>query len=151
MIGQRIEMAVRLDGLLQGLRGVHAPTARPGVRHSYWKYPLRIDPDVIRGGADALGARLKAQGVHCAPRYIQKPAFECQVLRDRVTFGRSRFPFEGPHRAGEPPVVYDRADTPGTTEALERVVVLPWNEKYQPAHVDAIARVIRAAAEELSS
>ena len=66
----------------------------------------------------------------CAPRYIQKPAFECEVLRDRNTFGKSHFPYEGEHRKGEPPVVYDINDTPGTAEGLATVVVLPWNEKY---------------------
>ena len=52
--------------------------------------------------------------------------------------------------AGLPPIVYDKNDTPGTNEALASVVVLPWNEKYRPEHVELIARVMRAAAEELS-
>ena len=106
---------------------------------------MRIDPSIISGGADAFGARLREAGVACAPRYIQKPAFECQVLRDQVTFGKSHFPFEGEHRRGAAPVVYDRKDTPGTVEALERVVVLPWNEKYREEHVDFVAETIRAS------
>ncbi len=150
MIARRIEMAERLTAALAGVRGVAAPKLTPGGRDSYWKYPLRVDPAVIQGGADALGAKLKAAGVFCVPRYIQKPAFECQILRDRVTFGKSKFPFEGPHRADEPPIVYDRAETPGTTDALARVVVLPWNERYDPEHVDWIAGVIRTAAAELA-
>jgi dTDP-4-amino-4,6-dideoxygalactose transaminase len=122
----------------------------PGGRHAYWKYALRIDPARVRGGADAFGANLKAAGVFCVPRYIQKPAFECEVLRDRRTFGRSRFPYEGEHRRGDPPVTYDSKETPGTTEALSRVVVLPWNERYTTEHVEAISDVVRAAALELA-
>lgn len=151
MIARRIEMADLLTKQIAGLRGVFGPTIREGVRHTYWKYPLRIDPAVIRGGADAFGAKLKEAGVFCVPRYIQKPAFECEVLRDRNTFGKSKFPFEGEHRKGDPPVVYDAADTPGTTEALARIVVLPWNEKYGPEHVEYIAGAIRRAAEELAT
>jgi dTDP-4-amino-4,6-dideoxygalactose transaminase len=149
MIKARVDAADRLTRALEGVPGVFAPTIRSDVRHSYWKYPLRVDPAVIRGGADGLGAKLKASGVFCAPRYIQKPAFECQVLRDRVSFGKSRFPWEGEHRKGEPPVRYDAAETPGTTEGLATVVVLPWNERYTEKHVDFIARVVRAAAVEL--
>jgi hypothetical protein len=74
----------------------------------------------------------------------------CEVLRDRNTFGKSHFPYEGEHRKGEPPVVYDVADTPGTMEGLATVVVLPWNEKYTREHVEYIGGVIRSAAGELA-
>jgi dTDP-4-amino-4,6-dideoxygalactose transaminase len=150
MIAQRVAMAKLMDEKLAGVRGVEAPKVTPGGKHTYWKYALWVDPKVIKGGADALGGKLKEAGVFCVPRYIQKPAFECEVLRDKRSFGNSKFPWEGAHRAGDPPVVYDAKDTPGTVEALSRVVVLPWNEKYRPEHVDAIAGVVRAAAAELA-
>jgi dTDP-4-amino-4,6-dideoxygalactose transaminase len=150
MVARRIEMANLLTSAMGDLLGVHPPTVRPGARHTYWKYPLRIDPDVIEGGADAFGRVLRDAGVFCVPRYIQKPAFECEVLRDRRTFGKSHFPFEGEHRKNDPPVVYDIEGTPGTAQGLATVVVLPWNERYAPEHVDYIARTIRAATGELS-
>lgn len=150
MIEQRVAMAERLTAAISDLPGIHPPTVGPEVRHTYWKYPLRVD-DRVRGGADALGAFLKEHGVWCAPRYVRKPAFECRVLRDRVTFGDSRFPFEGPHRGDAPPVTYDRATTPGTVEALARVVVLPINERYQAAHVDHLAAIIGEAARQLAT
>ena len=150
MVAQRIEMANRLTSTIADLLGVHPPTVRPGARHTYWKYPLRIDPDVIEGGADAFGRVLRDAGVFCVPRYIQKPAFECEVLRDKRTFGKSHFPFDGEHRKNDPPVVYDIRTTPGTAQGLATVVVLPWNERYTAEHVDHIARTIRAATGELS-
>jgi len=150
MIEGRIEMANLLTSMIHDVRGVHAPTIRAGVRHTYWKYPLRIDAGMIRGGVDAFGQKLRDAGVFCAPRYIQKPAFMCEVLRERNTFGKSRFPYEGEHRKGEPPVVYDIADTPGTVEALSTIIVLPWNEKYMREHVEHIAKAIRSAARDLA-
>jgi dTDP-4-amino-4,6-dideoxygalactose transaminase len=151
MTQQRVDMGELLTRLIAGAPGVAPPRILPGTRHTYWKYPLRVDASVLRGGADALGAKLKAAGIFCAPRYVQKLAFECAVLRDRNTFGSSHFPYEGEQRRGEPPVVYDKADTPGAVAALAGVVVLPWNEKYQPEHVEFVAHHIRAAAEELAS
>ena len=150
MVGQRMRMAADLTTKIAGIPGVFAPTVTKGGEHVFWKYPLRIDAAVIPGGADKFGAGLKEAGVFCAPRYIQKPAFECQVLRDRVTFGKSKFPFEGEHRKGEPAIFYDSKETPGTLAALAGVVVLPWNEKYEPKHVDYIAQVIRDTAKKLA-
>src|SRR5262245_39181127 len=150
MVKHRVAMAESLTRQIAGLKGVQPPKTTAGAAPVYWKYPLRIDTAVVRGGADAFGARLREAGIFSAPRYIQKLAFECEVLRDQRTFGKSRFPFVGEHRRGDPPVVYDLKDTPGAVEALAGVVVLPWNERYTPEHVDAIARAVREAASALT-
>ena len=151
MTKQRVAMAQQLTKALAGLPGVEAPTVRAGCEPTYWRYALRVDPAVLAGGAVRLGALLKERGIACAPRYIQKPAFECAVLRDQRTFGGSRFPFVGAHRDGEPPVVYRKEDTPGAYDALARVVVLPWNERYEARHVDFLAEAIRSAATRLAA
>lgn len=151
MAAQRIRMARLMDEMIGGLPGVLPPAARPGSRHVYWKYPLTVDGSVIAGGVDAFAAKLKEAGIFSAPRYIQKPAFECQVIRDRVTFGKSGFPWVGEHRRGEPEIVYRPEDFPGTYEALSTIVVLPWNEKYTERHVEFIAREVRRVAEELAA
>ena len=150
MVKHRVAMAEKLSARISGVRGIAPPQITPGCNPVYWKYPLRIDTQVIRGGADAFGAKLKEAGIFSAPRYIQKLAFECEVLRDQRTFGNSRFPFVGPHRKGEPEIRYDKADTPGAVEALLGVVVLPWNEKFTEAHVESIAGAVRDTAKELS-
>ncbi len=146
VVSRRIEAAELLTERIAGIDGVAPPTATPGCRHTYWKYALRIDEDAVEGGVDGFSGRLASQGVANAPRYIQKPAFLLGVFRERRTFGASGFPFEGPHRAGLPPVVYDPAEYPGTRDALARVVVLPINEFYEEAHLDYIADRIRTAA-----
>ncbi len=150
MVAHRIAMADRLTAAIGDVRGVAVPKVTPGGRHTYWKYCIRVDPNKIKGGSVGFGDALKPLGVMSAPRYIQKLAFECEVLRDHRTFGKSEFPYVGPHRAGDPPVVYDKAEYPGSTEALADVVVLPWNEKYTTEHVDAIAAIIRKAAADLA-
>lgn len=145
VVNARRMTAEMLTAKLGAVEGLTLPSTLPGCTHVYWKYPLIVDPNVIEGGSDALGAELKKNGVFCAPRYIQKPAFECQVLRDRVTFGKSEWPF-----SLRPDIRYNRADYPGTIQGLDRVVVLPWNEKYTEEHVDFIASAVRSAVEKLS-
>ncbi len=143
----RILAAQQLDQLISDLPGISVPPVRSGSVHTYWKYAIDVDPDVIRGGTVALGARLKEQGVFCAPRYIQKPAFQCQVIRDQQTYGASRYPFT---LAAAEAVDYDPQRFPGTFAALARVLVLPWSERYQLQHVEFIAAVIRDAVAALS-
>jgi dTDP-4-amino-4,6-dideoxygalactose transaminase len=149
-VDRRRASAHQLTKLLANVPGITLPSALPGATHVYWKYPLIVDPAVIKGGADGLGAALKAAGVFCAPRYIQKPAFQCQVFTERRTYGASRCPYSCREKAGGGSVVYDTAEYPGTMRGLERVVVLPWNEYYTDEHVDFIAHVVRDAAAHLT-
>jgi len=141
-VRQRQQMAKRLTGLLHGVPGIETPWVAPGNEHVYWKYCLRVDSKLIPGGSPELGRRLKERGISSAPRYIQKPAFQCQVFRDQRTFGQSRWPFT---LARPEAVDYSPARFPGTFEALEGVLVLPWNERYTEEIVDALAHEIRAA------
>jgi dTDP-4-amino-4,6-dideoxygalactose transaminase len=148
-VARRIRVAEMLTERIAGIPGVEPPATTSGCKHTYWKYAMRVDGRIIDGGVDSFSARLKELGVANAPRYIQKPAFSLQLFREKNTFGRSGFPFEGPHRAGLPPLVYDPADYPGTAEALSHVAVLPINEFYEEQHVDYIARCIHEAARAL--
>jgi dTDP-4-amino-4,6-dideoxygalactose transaminase len=150
VVVRRRASAARLTEQLAALPGLTLPRPRSRATHVYWKYPLIVDPAVVRGGADALGAALKVQGVFCAPRYIQKPAFLCRVFTERKTFGRSRYPWASRVRDGGSDVTYDPADYPNTFRGLERVVVLPWNEFYTDRHVDFIADAVRTAVRRLA-
>ncbi len=135
----RRQQAAGLTAKLAGLEGIATPWVHPDNAHSYWKYALRIDGEQIPGGADALAAELKPMGVWSSPRYIRKPAFRCQVFAEQRTFGTSRFPFT---RARPEALDYSPERYPGTFDGLEQVLVLPWNERYTEAHVDAVAAVI---------
>lgn len=117
------------------------PTPAPADEASWWKVPLLVDT-TFPGGPDALASVLAEVGIATAPRYIQKPAFECGVFRDQRTFGSSRWPFT----LARPEVLDYRQDRfPGTYAYLQRVLVLPWNERYDDHHVDALAARIRDA------
>lgn len=151
VVANRRKTAHLLTEMILNVPGVQPPKITSHGKHVYWKYPLRIDETIIKGGVDQFAAALKEKGIFSAPRYIQKPAFMCQILQERNTFGNSRFPFEGECRKNEPPVVYNPAEYPGTFDALAHVVVLPWNEFYTLDHVNFIAASIKEAANTLRS
>ena len=146
VVASRSRLADSLTTQLSGLAGISTPTITPDSTHTYWKYCLNVDASVIEGGSPGLGAALREKGIACAPRYIQKPAFECKVIRDQVTFGTSRWPFS---LARPEAVDYSRDKFPGTYKALEHVLVIAFNECYTDEHVDFIATSVREAAEAL--
>ena len=146
VVRRRRAMAERLTKALEGVEGISVPWVAPQNSHVYWKYCLRVD-GLLAGGSPGLAAALKDYDVASVPRYIQKPAFECEIFREQRTFGRSRFPFTLEHTEA---VDFARDRFPGTYEALEGVLVLPWNERYTEEHVDYLARSIRQAASRLA-
>ncbi len=145
-VHSRIATANKLTSMITGIEGIAPPKILGDNKHTYWKYCLDVNPEVIPGGTVALGKLLKDKGVFCGPRYIQKPAFQCQVFRDQKTFGNSRFPFT---LAAPEAVDYSPELFTGTFEALSRILVLPWSERYESKHVDYIAETIRNAVNQL--
>ena len=143
-VKRRRAMAERLTSRLTGLNGLGLPSASDGTAHSYWRYPLWVDPDVIEGGVDYLSKALRDLDIPAAPRYIQKPAFETQVFSEQNTFGTGHWPFS---LASEEAIDYSAGRFPGTYAGLDRVLVLPFNEGFTEAHVDYIAAGIRGALE----
>jgi perosamine synthetase len=146
-VATRIARADQLSQALQGLEGLYLPTPEAGRKHTYWRYCLGVDAKQIPGGTDALGSALGKHGIGCAPRYIQKPAFRCQIFRDQRTFGTSRYPFSLAHPQA---VDYRDENFSGTLRGLERVLVLPWNERFSDEDVRFIAEVTHSAVAELS-
>lgn len=147
VVKNRISAADRLTRQLEGIPGIETPKVTSKGNHTYWKYCLRVDGRIIEGGAVGLGKKLKEKGIASAPRYIQKPAFMCEVFQKQRTFGTSRYPFT---LARPEAVNYDRSKFGGTYEALEGVLVLPWNERYTQEHLDYIAAAVRSGAASLA-
>ena len=147
VVESRVRTANSLTEKLRNIRGVETPHVGPKSFHTYWKYCLRVDDHLIKDGAPGMARLLKEKGIASAPRYIQKPAFMCEVFQKQRTFGESNFPF---NLARPETVDYSAEKFPGTFEALHDVLVLPWNERYTDEHVDYIADAVREAAERLA-
>lgn len=138
--------AAELTARIRGIPGIEPFPVPRGSCHVYWRYCLLVDPQVIPGGAVGLAAALKLRGISSAPRYIQKPAFQCEIFQRRRTFGNSGFPFT----MARPEVLhYDREHYPRTFEGLDRTLVLPWNENYTVEHVDYIAASLKEVIRDL--
>jgi len=147
VVTARTTTAAQMDHLLKGIPGISVPVRTPESVHTFWKYPLLVDPAIIPGGPPALAKELKLANILSAPRYIQKPAFRCEIFREQRTFGKSRWPFP---LAQASAVDYSEGRFPGTFEYLDRVLVLPWNEKYNEGDLSFLADAIAKAVVKLT-
>jgi len=141
-VQRRVECANDLTRRLRGLRGIIPFPIHPEATNVFWKYCLIVDPLVVADGAVGLAKALKEKGISSSPRYIQKPAFMCEIFQKKRTFGKSQFPFT---LARPEALQYDREQYPKTFEGLDHTLVLPWNENYTAEHVEYIADAIEEA------
>ncbi len=147
-VEQRCSMASILTDALKGIPGVTTPAISSRSKATWWKYWVLIDETVIPGGAPAVANGLRELGIASAPRYIQKPAFRCEIFAEQRTFGNSRFPFT---LARPEAVDYDSSRFPGSFALLDQILVLPWNERYTEDHVHAIADGLRQVIGQIGS
>lgn len=143
-VSQRQKMAALLDEKIKDIDGIESYKPAPGATMTYWKFCLRVDDSQIADGAVGLAKALKAYDVASAPRYVVKPAYKCQIFRDRNTFGDSHYPF---NLARPEAIDYDDANFRGTIRGLHDVLVLPINERYTEEHIEFLAASIREAVE----
>ena len=138
---KRQTMAKILNNSLEDLSALTLPKPADDSEHAYWRYCPMIDTAQITDGPYALAEALRDYKIFTAPRYIQKPAFKCEVFRDKVTFGNSGYPF---NLARQESINYADEKYPGTYKALEQILVMPFNERYQEEHIEYIAQSIWA-------
>jgi dTDP-4-amino-4,6-dideoxygalactose transaminase len=147
-IKTRITNAAHLAEQLEPVPGVGSPVVAPEDVHCYWRFCLRIDGEQVPGGPSALAKALSFYDIAAAPRYIQKPAFQCKVIADQVTFGTSRWPFT---LARPEALDYSPERFPGTFAGLEQALVLPWNERMTDEHIEFLARSTAEAVAKLEA
>jgi perosamine synthetase len=147
IVARRRMLADALTQKLRDLSEIVTPVVARGAQHSYWKYCIRTAESTHADAVVEIAKLLKERGIVSAPRYIQKPAFMCEIFQQRRTFGTSGYPF---NLARADAVDYRLARYPGTVSALERVLVVPWNDRYSEDDVDYIADSLRWAVGSIS-
>jgi perosamine synthetase len=139
---RRRELAQQLTESIAERPELIPPQVRPGAQHSYWKYCIRVGEELPGSAVLDIAKLLKERDILAVPRYIQKPAFMCRIFTEQRTFGKSRFPFT---LAREEAVDYRVERFPGTMNALERILVIPWNDRYTTEDVTYIADGLHSA------
>lgn len=148
VVERRRESAAWMCSRLGGLAGIEVPVARADAEHVFWRFALSVNPARVDGGATRVAEALAAHGVASAPHYIQRPAYETAVFRA----WRDHPVVAGPYLAAKRVPQPEAGSMPGTERALERLLVLPWNEHYDRADLAFLADAItRSASDPVSA
>lgn len=122
---------------LDGLTVVAAPE-----RHSFWLFPLVIDPAVLGASNSEYGKALGAEGIPVSSGYLDRPVYLVPALTERQTYGSSGYPLTSPPARQE--MHYRSGDCPVAERMInETLLVAAWNENYSDADVDDFSTAIR--------
>lgn len=121
----------------------------PGLRlvgdvasHSYWLFPMLIDPEVVGAANAEYGQALAAEGLPVAAGYLDRPVYLVPALTERRTFGRSAFPLTAPPARME--FRYARGDCPNAERMIDTtLLVAQCNERYTDEDVRDLITGIR--------
>lgn len=129
--------------LVQSLADLDGLTLPQDVdRHSYWLFPVVIDPDVLGVDNQAFGKALQAEGIPVGIGYLDRPVYLADVLTKRNTYGRSAYPLTSPPASKD--VVYAEGDCPVAEQLIdETLLVVHVNEHYTERDTADIATAIR--------
>jgi dTDP-4-amino-4,6-dideoxygalactose transaminase len=89
---RRRELAALLTEALSGVRGVIPPYVDERAAHSFYKYIVRLDRDVLSVPVYDFVEALRAEGVPATRRYPTS-IHEQPIIVEKRGFGRSTFPF----------------------------------------------------------
>lgn len=114
LLEERLALVEHLNHRLSDLPGIVVPEVLPGCTHTYYRYPLKLDLNVVPVGAKNFVRVLNAEGMDFYPGY--EPLYLQPMYQQRIVFGDKGCPFTCGHYEGQ--VSYE----PGICPVLERLV-----------------------------
>jgi len=140
VVERRRRLAERLNKYLEDLEEVTTLPINRDFKPSFWQYPIWLKMDKLKVSLEDFAKALRAEGIPCTPTYIGEPLYLKTPLKDRKTFKKSGFPLtDNPFHY---PVEYYKGLCPNAEKLLNRMIVIPWNEKYTEEDVDDIYEAI---------
>ncbi|MEM1506892.1 MAG: DegT/DnrJ/EryC1/StrS family aminotransferase [Candidatus Bathyarchaeia archaeon] len=144
IVSRRRRVGDMLTKLLSEVEGINPPHVPSWSAHSYWLYPFTINREVLKVSPEEFARALSAEGVPASFGYIRKPLYLFRVLKDQVTYGSSRCPFDCP-RYGKR-IEYKEGDCPNAEKFLRELITIPINEFYNDEDVNDIFRAVSKVA-----
>jgi len=140
-IERRRESALLLNKLLSEDDAIRPPGTLPECVETYFHYCFTFDKARMRVDGERIAAALNAERLGCELGYPGTvPLYKYPMIRDRITYGRSGWPFDSP--AARRTWDYGEALCPEAEKACTETIVIPWNEGLTSAHVEIIAAAI---------
>jgi perosamine synthetase len=91
-VGKREALAQALTDGIKGLEGLIAPKVRPGCRHVYYVWAVRLIEKAVGISRKTYCKALNAEGFPVFEGYV-KPLYLLPVFQKKIAFGKNGFPF----------------------------------------------------------
>lgn len=140
-IGARRQTADLLTKQLGEIPGVLPTPDLPGAANSWWYYAFGIDEDRLGIGPRDFSAALAAEGVRVRTGYLTEPLFNCDMIKHKLTYGKSGYPF-----TAAPYVEPKLDDYPGFQSFCRDQLLIFWSQNVRPQQVESIASAVRKVA-----
>lgn len=116
---RRLRLVTYLNKKLARIDGLSIPLPEKGSTHVYYRYAIRIDPEVVGMRAPLLVRALNAEGMDFYVSYM-KPLYLQPLYQSRIAYGKKGCPFTCPMYKGR--VDYSKGLCPNT-ERLGDIIV----------------------------
>jgi dTDP-4-amino-4,6-dideoxygalactose transaminase len=90
-VGRRERLAARLTEGAGGLAGLTPPRVRPGCRHVFYLWTLRVDEEALGLSRDLFSRALAAEGFPNFTGYV-RPLYLLPLFQERSAFGGADHP-----------------------------------------------------------
>ncbi len=147
-IVKRRKNAEHLTKRIQEIPGLEPPYVAPDTMHVYWAYGALVVPEKLGASRDSFAKALLAEGIK-AEGYCPIPVHLQEVMRNKVGFGRTSFPFDNPLYGRV--VSYRRGLCPRAEELSERDLLLPVYQTLTDGDLDDVAAALEKVARNASS
>ncbi len=145
VITKRNELGDYLTQLISDIPAVRTAPVTKGCKSSYWLYPLFL-PHL---DADHFAKEMLKERIWVGAGYTGKPIYLCsESLTAKKTFGTSQSPFNS--KVTSKSYEYKEGLCPIAEETLKHLVCIPLDESMSKAHIERVAKTIRASIENLS-
>lgn len=116
LLTRRKELVEYLNKKLSACEGLMLPTVKDGCEHSYYRYPLRLDPTKVKIKAVRIVEALNAEGMDFSTGYVPLNTFP--LYQKQIGYGDKGCPFKCPFYEGAPD--YSMSGFPEIQGALDR-------------------------------
>lgn len=120
--------------------GIVPPYIPSYCEHSFWLFPIALDEEKIKVSPEVFNEALNAEGIPSSFGYIKKPLYLYPVLEEKITFGKSHYPFDLPEARK---IDYNEGDCPNAEKLLKQIITIPINEFYEDEDIEDIAKALR--------
>lgn len=141
IVERRRKVGEKLIKLIEEeVEGVIPPYIPTYCKHSFWLFPITLDEEKIKVSPKIFNEALNAEGIPSSFGYIKKPLYLYPVLKEKITFGKSHYPFDLPEARK---VDYKEGDCPNAEKLLNKVITIPINEFYEDEDIEDIVEALK--------